>query len=210
MTNPVSDSAETQRLLKGVRDGDDQAFDQLFARHRQYLRQVVAWRIDPRLQPRVDPSDIVQEIQIHAARGLASYLQDAPLPFRLWLRQIAQDRLLMARREHVDAAKRSVLRELPLPDGSSQLLGQQLLSREASPSQHLARHEMARRVRRAIAQLPETDGEILILMNFEGLTSEEAALVLGMKPATVRRRYGRALVKLKGILGEDRPEESSP
>ncbi len=209
MTKSISDSAETQRLLQGVREGDDHAFDELFARHRQYLQQAIKWRIDPILQPRLDSSDIVQETQLHAARGLGSYLKETPLPFRLWLRQIAQDRLLMARREHVDAAQRSVHRELPLPEGSSEWLGKQLLSAGATPSQQLARKEMVRSVRQAIARLPEADGEIVILICFEGLTSQETALVLGMKAATVRRRYGRALVKLRTILGEDGIQESS-
>ncbi|MBM4092534.1 MAG: sigma-70 family RNA polymerase sigma factor, partial [Planctomycetes bacterium] len=194
----------------GVREGDNRAFEQLCARHRPYIHQAVSWRIDSKLRSRVDPSDVVQETLLHASRGLARYLHDVPLPFRLWLRRIAQDRLLMARRQHVDAAKRTVLRELPLPNGSSQLLGEQLLSTGDSPSQQLARKEMARKVRQAVSRLPEADSEIVILVSFEGLNSQEAALVLGMPPATVRRRYGRALVRLRELLGEDGTQESSP
>ena len=99
------DSNETLRLLEQVRDGDRQAFDQLFARHRPYLRQIVELRLDPRLRARVDPSDVVQEAHLEAFRRLSTYLKQRPMPFRLWLRQIAYDRTLKARRHHLGAAQ---------------------------------------------------------------------------------------------------------
>jgi hypothetical protein len=46
---------------------------------------------DPRLRPRVDPSDVVQEAQLDAFRRLADYLQRRPVPFRLWLRKPVGD-----------------------------------------------------------------------------------------------------------------------
>jgi RNA polymerase sigma-70 factor (ECF subfamily) len=61
----------------------------------------VELRLDPQLRSRVDPSDVVQEAQMEAARRLPGYLESPPLPFRLWLRQIAQDRLLNLHRRHV-------------------------------------------------------------------------------------------------------------
>ena len=58
------DSAETRRLLDEVRAGDEAAFDLLFARHRTGLRQFVANRLDPRIRARLDPSDIVAELEL--------------------------------------------------------------------------------------------------------------------------------------------------
>jgi RNA polymerase sigma-70 factor (ECF subfamily) len=63
------DSAETERLLQEARDGRAEAFDRLFARHRPYLRRVISLRLDPRLRPRVDASDIIQETQLVACGG---------------------------------------------------------------------------------------------------------------------------------------------
>jgi hypothetical protein len=60
MDQALPDSAETQRLLEQARSGSRHAFDQLLARHRPYLRQLVELRLDPRLRCRVDPSDIVR------------------------------------------------------------------------------------------------------------------------------------------------------
>ena len=119
-----ADSADTQQLLEQARTGDARAFKQLFSRYRAYLRQAVELRMDARLRARLDASDVVQETQMEAFRRLADYLERRPMPFRLWLRKTAHERLLMLRRQHVEASRRSVLREVGLPDGSSLLLAQ--------------------------------------------------------------------------------------
>lgn len=194
------DPPETQRLLDEVRAGDRQALDRLLAEHRQFLHWFVELRLDPHIRARLDASDVVQEAQIEAVRRVADYLEQPVLPFRLWLRQIAYDRLLMARRQHVEADRRAVTREAPLPDGSSIALAQQVLAGGPTPSQHLVQNEMVGRVRLAVAELPETDREILLMRNFEGLTNQETAQVLELDPATASKRYGRALLRLRQLL----------
>ena len=85
MNEPKPDSGETLKLLERIRDGSPGA-DELFARHRQSLRQIVALRFDPSLHSRADPSDIVQETHMEAYRRLPDYLSREPMPFHLWLR----------------------------------------------------------------------------------------------------------------------------
>src|SRR5262249_25527580 len=117
-----------------------------------------------------------------------------------WLRQLTFDRLLMLRRYHAGAAQRCVQREVALPDRSSLALAERLLARGASPGEQLARRELARRVRLAVAQLPEADGDLLLLRNFEGLTNQEAARVLQIQPVAASQRYGRALLRLRNLM----------
>ena len=209
MDENASDSEQTRRLLRQVCDGDQRALGRLLERHRPYLRQMVELLLDPRIRARVDPSDVVQEAQMEAARRLQDDPQPPPMPFRLWLWQLASDRLLMLRRYHVEAARRSVQREVSLPGRSSlQLLGQ-FLAPGPSPSQHLSRRELARRVREAVARLPETDREVLLMRTFEGLSFAEVAYVLHLDAATARKRHGRALLRLHKLLTNDDQEESS-
>ena len=104
------DSSETQDLLRQIEAGDRQAFERLFGRYRAYLLQVVEVRLDPKLRARVDASDVVQETQLEALRRLPDFLARRPMPFRLWLRKTAQERLLVAWRQHVEAGRRSVTR----------------------------------------------------------------------------------------------------
>jgi RNA polymerase sigma-70 factor (ECF subfamily) len=202
MAEVKPDSEVTALLLDRVRAGERTAFEELFARHRPLLRQLVEIRMDTRLRARVDPSDVVQETQLEAFRRLPDYLQRLPMPFRLWLRKAAQERLLMAERQHLGAARRSVKRELALPDNSSATLAQQFAASVASPSQQIAQGELARRVREAVGKLPDLDREILLMRTFEGLSYAEVSCILEIDAATARKRHGRALLRLHRLITE--------
>jgi RNA polymerase sigma-70 factor, ECF subfamily len=202
MNQIAPDSAETQELLEQVRAGDRSALDHLLARHRPYLLRLVELRLDPALRPRVDASDVVQEAQAEAVRRLDAYLAEPPMPFRLWLRQLAIDRLLMARRHHRTAARRAVGREVALPDLSSAILARQFVAPGSTPSQKLGRQELADRVREAVARLPAADREVLVMRTFEGLSFDEVSYLLGIDPPAARKRHGRALIRLHAILAE--------
>jgi RNA polymerase sigma-70 factor (ECF subfamily) len=209
MHETLLDPAETRRLLGAARTGDGRAVGELFARHRPYLRRLVQMRLDPHLRPRVDASDVVQEAQLEAIRRLEGYLQKPKLPFRLWLRQLACERLLMLWRFHRGAARRSLDREVALPDRSSLMLARQLVAAGSAPGQRFDREQLAGRVRRAVAQLPAIDREILVMRTFEELSYEEVACVLGVDAAAARKRHGRALLRLHKALSADGLTESS-
>jgi RNA polymerase sigma-70 factor, ECF subfamily len=200
MTEPDPDSAETSLLLDAVRAGEEAAFDRLFARYRPALRSFVAFRLDPRIRARLDPSDIVQETHLEVYRRMDDFLARRPMPFRVWLRKTAYERLLKLRRYHVDAARRAVGRELGLADRSSLLLAAPMLHGESSPSQRLARSELVRRVREVLAELSESDRELLLMRNVEELPYRDIACILEIEPAAVRKRYGRALLRLRKLL----------
>src|SRR4051794_33474368 len=97
---------DTEKLLDRAGTGDRSARQQLLARHWGRLRQMVALRIDRRIAPRVDPSDVVQEALADAAQSLSDYLRDRPLPFYPWLRQVTWERLLQLHRWHLLAKRR--------------------------------------------------------------------------------------------------------
>jgi RNA polymerase sigma-70 factor (ECF subfamily) len=202
------DTEETRRLLQQVRGGDARALDQLLAGHRGYLCQVVELRLDRKLRARVDPSDVVQEAILEAARRIDDYLQREPMPFHLWLRQTAYENLLRLRRQHVVAECRTVEREVPLPDGSSAMLARQLLGPGSTPSEKAIEQELTRRLGQALADLADADREILLMRNFEGLSNQEVAQVLGLEPAAASKRYGRAILRLRKVLRDSGLTES--
>jgi RNA polymerase sigma-70 factor (ECF subfamily) len=200
MSDAPPDAGEPEDLLRRLRAGERAAFEELFARHRPYLRRFAEIRLDARLRARVDPSDVVQETYLEAFRRLANYLDQPPMPFRLWLRRIAQDRALKAQRHHLGTARRTVNREVPLPERSSLLLARQLLAAGSTPSQHLDHRALAGRLRQAVAQLPPTDREVILLRHFEGLSNQEVGYLLGIDPAAASQRHGRALLRLHQML----------
>ena len=208
--NHFADSAETQRLLMQISAGHRDAFNDLFNRHRSGLRQAVELRLDRRLRARVDASDIVQEAQMEAFRRLDDYLERRPMPFSLWLRKTAQERIFNHRRAHLTAARRSVLREHVGPDQSSVLIADSLVGLGSSPSRRVMKREYQRLVSEAVDELAELDREILLMRNVEGLSQREIAQVLDLSHDAVRKRYGRALVKLQRSLAKKGLTEGEP
>ena len=90
-----------------------------------------------------------------------------------------------------------------MPEESSLLLAKQLIARDPSPSQCVGKREVTRGVRRAMAQLPEQDREVLMMHWVQGLKFGEIGLVLGIEEATARKRQARALIRLAKLLKEN-------
>jgi RNA polymerase sigma-70 factor (ECF subfamily) len=122
------------------------------------------------------------------------------MPFRLWLLRTAHNRLIELERFHLQAAKRSADREIPLPDNSSTTLARLLLTGRPTPVEEAALREEARVVRSCLAQLKEPDREVLMLRMFDDLSNTEVALMLDQNPETTKKRFARALLKMKQLL----------
>jgi len=210
------DPMETRALLDRVAEGGGaEAEHRLWERHREPLRRMIGSRLDPALGRRADASDVVQETMIEARRRLAAYLRDPAMPFHLWLRQIARDRLVDAHRRHRAAGVRSLDRErsLALPafaDRSSIELAAQLQDPAMTPAASAMRRELERRFREVLAGLEEDDREILLLRHFEAMTNGEAARALGLSEPAAGMRHLRALRRLRAALGEVPSRSSLP
>jgi RNA polymerase sigma-70 factor (ECF subfamily) len=199
--------AEMQGLIDRAVQGDQAAWNDLLARHRDRLRRMVALRLDRRLQGRVDASDIIQEAMLEASNRLAEYRQDPAMPFFLWLRYLTGQRLLEQHRRHLGAQGRDAGREISLyrgamPNTTTAALAAQLLGRKTSPSQAAQRAERKIRLQEALNSMESVDREILALRHFEHLSNGEAAQVLGLDKSATSKRYARALIRLKDILAQ--------
>jgi RNA polymerase sigma-70 factor (ECF subfamily) len=202
MAGVHSDSAQTLALLEAIEAGDPQGLERLLARFQPELLEFISHRIDPRVRARFNPSDVVQEAQLEVTRRIDDYLRRKPMPFHLWIRKTAYQRLLNLQRDHRRRAKRSVDREIVLPATSASRLVFPLLGKEPSPSARMAAKEEAERIGQAVARLPENDREILLMRHVEDLPYEEIACLLDIEPTTARKRYGRALIRLQRVLND--------
>jgi len=192
-------------LLERVRRGDDGAINGLLARHRDAIRRMIDQRMDKVVQRRVDASDIVQDVLIEANRRIGDYLANPTMPFQLWLRHMARDRLIDAHRRHRVASNRSLDREVSLavPDGADRseadLIGQ-LPGRELTPAAAATWHELEFRFAAAVERLDEDDRQIVLLRHFEHLSTADAAAVLGLSKPAAGMRYLRAMRRLRVLL----------
>jgi RNA polymerase sigma-70 factor (ECF subfamily) len=164
-------------------------------------------RLDRRLRPRIDPSDIVQDALTEAAQKLSDYARRRPLPFYPWLRRLAWERLLQIHRRHVRAQRRSVRREdlggLPLPEDSAGDLAERLAARGSSPSERLRHSEQRQRVQQALGLLGAADREVLVLRYLEDMNTAEIAAVLELTESAVKMRQLRALQRLRDLLDDE-------
>ncbi len=194
---------ETEELLRKA-SGGGPALALLLERHRKRLRRMVAVRLDSRLAPLVDPSDVVQEALADASRKLDAFLRDRPLPFYPWLRRLAWERIIQFHRRHLRAQKRAVTREepldLPLPDESAMQLADRLAASGTTPSQRLLRDEQGRRLREVLGRLRPNDREVLVMCYLEELNFGEIAAVLGISENAAKVRHFRALERVRKLL----------
>lgn len=200
----ANDNAATQELVRRAAEGDRAAESELLAKHRERLRQMISLRLDRRLYGRIDASDIVQEAAIEASRRLPGYAQSPPMEFYLWLRQLATQKLIDARRRHLGTKRRSAEQEVSLfhdvAEASSACLANQLLGRLTTPTRAALKAELRLRVQRALDGLNPIDREVLVLRHFEQLTNEETAKVLGLSRSAASKRYIAALGRLREHL----------
>jgi RNA polymerase sigma-70 factor, ECF subfamily len=200
-----ADDGETNELIKLAAQGDQTAWSRLLSPHRERLRRMVGLRLDRRLQGRVDPSDVIQEGCLDAARRLREYVRDPSMSFYVWLRFLVGQRMLEHHRRHLGAAARDAGRELNLhrgtmPGATTAALAAHLLGRLTSPSQAAVRAERRLRLQEALNGLDPIDREILALRHFEQLSNGEIASALGLDKSAASKRYTRALIRLREFL----------
>ena len=173
------DPASESDLVVRLRAGDPAAFDEVYAAYHARLFNFLA-----RLAHRRDVAeDLLEETWLRVV-GHAHRLRDdtrlAP-----WLFTVARNLYVSyCRTRMVDdaaTARIGLWPEAPAPP---------------SPFEATAANEMQRRVERAIASLPRSYREVLLLVAVDGLTPSEAAVVCGVRPEAMRQRLSRARVLL--------------
>lgn len=164
------------------------AFAELLKRHRDAIYRIVAASIgDPE-----EALDLVQETFVSAHAALRRY--DPARPMRAWLTAIALNKCRdWARRR---AVRRLFAFALPLDDAAERIA-------EDRPGHdvEIADREALAEAARAIAALPASLREVLVLRTIEGLSQAEAAAVLEVSEKAVETRLRRARLRLAEQLG---------
>jgi RNA polymerase sigma-70 factor (ECF subfamily) len=201
-----SQQENVQELVERAAAGSVQATTVLFDRYRERLKRMVRLRMDRRLQGRVDASDVVQDALLDASRRLNDYAKQPTMGFYIWLRWLTGEKLLNTHRHHLGTEKRDAAQEVSIyrramPEANSVSLAQQLLGQLTSPTRAVMRAEIQLMVQEVLNGMESIDREILVLRNFEQLSTSETAEALGIKRSTAGKRYIMALKRLKQALG---------
>lgn len=173
-------------------------------RFRSYLLLLARMKLDRKLRGKLDASDVVQQTLLEAHQGLASFRGDDTAAQAAWLRQILARNLANAVRD-LTRAKRDVRKERSLQtdlDASASHLEGWLAADQSSPSQQAERHERALLLAEALAQLPESQRDAVLLRHFQDLSLAEIAEQLECTTAAVTGLLQRGLKNLRKSLAE--------
>ena len=168
--------------------GRQSAFADLMRRHREPIYRLIRGYVGNA----EDALDLVQECFTSAYLNLERY--DQARPMRAWLSRIAINKCR-------DWARRRRVRRFLLAAGSMTREAAQVPDLTPAASDAMSDRDALERLWKAIAELPATLKEPLILRTIEGLSQAETAEVLGISEKAVETRLYRA----RSRLGELRP-----
>ncbi len=158
------------------------AIPDLLDKYREKLERIVAFRLDPNMRRRIDPSDVLQETYLRVAERFAEFAQQSQVCFFVWLRQKAIQTLIDLQRGH-SRERRDIYREesIPMPNynqTTSLSIANILIDDITSPSLAAVRNEEMIQLKLALDSMNEIDREVLAMRHFEHLNNLEVAQAL--------------------------------
>jgi RNA polymerase sigma-70 factor (subfamily 1) len=171
-------------------------------RFRSYLVLLARWHWNPRLQGKLDLSDVVQQTLMAAWQGLPDFRGQTEAELRVWLRRILT-RCLADLARDFGRDKRDVARERSLDAhvaDSSARLEAWLDDQQSSPTERAERNEQLVQLAEALATLPDPQQEAITLHHLHGLSVNEIGQALGRSPAAVAGLLKRGLRTLRAQL----------
>ncbi len=201
MEDPT-DEIDPASLLKEACNGSPEAVARLIEHYRPYLAMLARLHRNPRLQPKYDDSDLVQETLILVQRDLTSFRGATEAELTAWLRCIMAS-VGAYHVRHYSRQRRNASLERQIEEDlsrSSQTMGHVLVANDSSPSEQVHHRERAVILSRALAELPADYREAIILHRLEGLTIAQTAKRMGRSPDSAQKLLGRGLLELRRRL----------
>jgi RNA polymerase sigma factor (sigma-70 family) len=188
--HPELAAARVSSEVRRARAGDEVAFSRLLDAARPSVRAIVlAVLRDPELG-----HDVEQEV--YAAAWLKLSQLRAAERFFHWIRRIA--------RNHAVVALRAQLRERAHRVEEGARLVATWADQAPSVLDRLVAAEEHEALRAAVAALPPTNREAVLLRYRDGRPTPQVAELLDIREDAVRQRLARARAALRRVLGEQR------
>lgn len=182
--SPVEGTQEDLLLVERARQGDQQAFESLVRRYRNEVYAMCHHFV----RNREEAWDLSQEVFVKAYRALDRFRGDSG--FKSWLMRIAanhaKDHL---KRRRLDTVAFDDSHRVDSPASSM-----------AGPDRGLELKELGRVIDQAVQSLPKKHQTAFMLREYEGLSYQEMAGVMGCSVGTVMSRLFHARHKLQDIL----------
>jgi RNA polymerase sigma-70 factor (ECF subfamily) len=170
-------------LLKLAKDGEADAFGELYERYAQTVFRFVY----AHLRERFDAEDLTEEVFLRAWRSLSNYREQG-VPFQAFLFKIARNALIDFYRRSGRSGGHMPIEEQSFPDLRPDTGEAALINMEH------------REIRKTLDQLREDYRTVLVLRFLSGLSPDETSEVMGRTPGAIRILQHRALSALRNLL----------
>lgn len=188
----MDDTVSDEALMLHYRDGDAQAFEVLYARHKgplyRYLRR--------QCENVAHAEELFQDVWMKLIGARARY--EARAKFTTYLYHLAHNRLI----DHYRRAKTGI--PISYDDDADESLIEQVPDTEVREPEHeLDRRRLGKRLLEHIAALPQAQREAFLLREEGDLSLAEIAAVTGVNVETAKSRLRYALARLRRDLAEE-------
>ncbi len=187
LATPSATDTPERDLVSRAQAGEMSAFEELAGAHADRLYAVLVRLIGDR----GEAEDVAQETLLRAWRGIRRF--QGRSMFFTWLYRIAVNE---ANRSLEKRARAGI--SVPVDDHALQLPA----PAHEGPASQAEREELRSRLDSAIAGLRPTDRVALVLRDVEGLSTREAAEIVGIGEAAFKSRLHQARLKVRAAIGD--------
>jgi RNA polymerase sigma-70 factor (ECF subfamily) len=187
MSQPSADRGHERALIARARAGDESAFTQLVTEHSTRVYGALRrFGLSPQ-----ESDEVAQEVFLRAWRGLARFQERSQ--FSTWLYRIAfnEAQRRLARRAPATASSLA---------GDEDLIAALPAATGTGPQARILGREFEQVLGRALEELPADLRAAVVLRDLEGLSTEEAAAVAGVRQAAFKSRLHRGRMQLRALL----------
>ncbi len=184
----MSDTHDEKHLVERARQGDADAFGELFRLFRDHLLGTIRTRTGEALATALDPEDVLQDTYVRALGSISRFEWRGEGSTVRWLQGIASHLLLDAARRRARNKQLQIDRD-PASD-------------DPSASRDGRRKERFERLERAFQDLKPEYRKVLRLARIEGLQIGEIAARTGKSVSAISNLLLRATKQLKQGFGD--------
>jgi RNA polymerase sigma-70 factor (ECF subfamily) len=180
---------DEERLVRRAKEGDQQAFAQLYEENFDKIYRYVALKIGDR----IEAEDMTQQVFLNALRSITSFKWRG-VPFTAWLYRIAHNQVV----DHLRKRKKQVA--APLEES--------LLESDSDPQRMAEQSLDIEQLLSATRRLTEAQREVISLRFTSGLPIGEVARIMGKSQGAVKALQHSAILALRRILSVSGDEEA--